>query len=301
MRSRQVIDTTSYDGEVIADRGALIIRGVRVPLEEVAVLMIGEQTVLSGKCISLLAKYDVILLNCNWKGIPNLVGLSWSNNSRVALRHRKQAELSGPRKKQAWKQIVQAKIHGQERNLLFTNNPASKQLKRLRQEVRSGDPSNCEAQAARIYWDTFFDVEEFRRVPGANDRINGLLNYGYTIMRGFVIQAICAAGIWPTYGIWHRNRSNTFALADDLIEPFRPALDLCVYHLHKDASLEEREVKRTLVGITSAVFDDTGATMVTKINDLASSLALFIEGTKEALDVPIWSPTYFDAGVVSGG
>jgi len=290
VRSRQVIDATRMEGAITSSRGGIEIQGNRIPLEEVAVILLGNRATISGGALSMLARYDVIVLNCDWRGVPDLVGYAWIDNSRVATRHRRQAELSLPRRKSAWQMIVKSKILGQQRNLELAGVEQSKRLDVLRREVRSGDPANCEAQAARIYWETYFAPEEFKRVPGAQDRINSLLNYGYTVMRGFVIQAICVAGLWPTYGIWHRNRSNTFALADDLIEPFRPAVDFCVKHLGDGADLDDSSVKRKLVAVTSSPMDRTGATIATRIYELAAALALYIEGERDSLDPPAWLP-----------
>ena len=72
---------------------------------------------------------------------------------RVAARHRAQAEVSLPRKKNAWARLIRAKIEGQAsvlKNLKIRGRWAN--YSRSRIEVRSGDPGNVEAQAARLYW-----------------------------------------------------------------------------------------------------------------------------------------------------
>src|SRR3546814_5187240 len=96
----------------------------------------------------------------------------------------------------------------------------------IARRVKSGDPDNLEAQAARRYWPLLMgaDFRRDRHSPGAN----ALLNYGYAVMRATVARAIVAAGLHPTIGINHANRSNALALADDLIEPFRPLFDALV-------------------------------------------------------------------------
>lgn len=292
MRGRQVIDATRLSGVIGAGPGGLTIDGVRVRLEGVAVLLIGNDVTITGAALTKLARYDVAVLNCDWRAVPNMVAFGWSDNSRVGARHRAQAELAQPRRKAAWQAIVKGKIHGQERNLEFAgHHAAARRLSILRKEVRSGDPSNCEAQAARIYWESYFSDESFRRVPGGEDRINSLLNYGYAVMRGFVIQAVTTAGLWPTYGLWHRNRSNTFALADDLMEPFRPAVDHKVLLLGPEATLDERFVKKQLVEVTSMAMNRRGVTVASAIYDFASGLAQYVERERETLAVPTWTPT----------
>src|SRR5207253_3311551 len=91
-------------------------------------------------------------------------------------------------------------------------------------QVRSGDPTNLEAQAARVYWLSWLPEEAFRRDADA-EGLNSLLNYGYAVVRAAVARALVAAGLMPSLGLKHSNRSNAFCLADDLLEPLRPLVD----------------------------------------------------------------------------
>ena len=97
------------------------------------------------------------------------------------------------------------------------------------ESVGSGDPKNVEAQAARRYWPLLMG-KDFRR-----DRdeagTNAMLNYGYTVLRSLCARSVIAAGLHPTIGIHHANRTNAFALADDLIEPLRPLVDALTVRL----------------------------------------------------------------------
>ena len=258
---------------------------------DVAVLLIGARASITGGALTLLANNDVIVLNLDWRGVANMVGYGWIDNSRVAARHRCQAELSLPRRKSSWRAIVRAKISGQANNLAHFQSDSAATLRRLGREVRSGDPDNYEAQAARLYWPGMFSDRSFARSPEFADNTNSMLNYGYAILRGFVIQGVSLAGLWPTLGIWHRNRSNSFCLADDLIEPFRPAIDATVRELPIDASLEQRHVKHELVSCLSRPMGTNGETVTTCIYNLAQSLAMFVEGDVKSLDVPIWQPS----------
>jgi CRISP-associated protein Cas1 len=144
------------------------------------------------------------------------------------LRMRQQSDASKPLLKQLWQQIVVAKIQMQAAVLHSIDQPAER-LKALARAVRSGDASNHEAQAARIYWPLLLG-NSFRRDQNAGG-VNGLLNYGYTILRSCIARAVCAAGLHPTLALHHSNRSNAFALVDDLMEPFRPLVDSMVFDL----------------------------------------------------------------------
>jgi len=187
--------------------------------------------------------------------------------------------------KSAWQRVVQAKIGGQAANL-----PPGKQrdsLNEIARTVRSGDPLNFEARAARMYWSRLFPGESFSRDAKGEGR-NLLLNYGYGVLRGMTIRAVCIAGLAPALGIFHRNRSNTFALADDLIEPFRPAIDFTVGTLPVMASPSDPDVKRVLVSTLALPMRRVGVSVGTAINDLAQQYAWYVEGEHDKFVVPSW-------------
>jgi CRISPR-associated protein Cas1 len=137
-------------------------------------------------------------------------------------RLRAQWEAGRPLTKQLWRRIVIAKINWQAAALsAHGHDPSAFDM--LARKVGSGDPENIEAQAARRYWPMLMG-DTFRRDRSAED-INAMLNYGYTVLRSLCARAVVGAGLHPSIGVHHANRSNAFALADDLIEPFRPLVD----------------------------------------------------------------------------
>ncbi len=124
--------------------------------------------------------------------------------------------------------------------------------------VGSGDPDNVEARAARDYWSRLFD--HFARGDGA-DRRNGMLDYGYAVVRAAVARALVACGLLPCIGLQHAGASNAFNLADDLLEPFRPFVDRLASTLaarRRTGLTDQRKVgvslqdRRTLAGILTA-------------------------------------------------
>lgn len=281
----RVIDLLEFDGEIGTRSGRLIVRDAEVPLDDVSCILTGTKTQWSGSVVAMAAKYEVPILSCDWRGIPFASTLPWSSNTRVALRHQAQCDLTLPRKKNAWMHIIRAKVKGQASNL---TGDAQAKLVELAQSVRSGDPANVEAQAARTYWSNLFGAEPFSRNTDGGGR-NALLNYGYAVLRGHVIRCIVVAGLLPSLGIFHHNRANAFGLADDLIEPFRPAIDHAVLGLPSDASLDDKQVKAHLVAASSAYMQQSGASVQAAINDLAQAFALYVEGDKDKLPVPVWS------------
>jgi CRISPR-associated protein Cas1 len=146
-------------------------------------------------------------------------------------RFRQQIDASQPLKKQLWQQTIQAKIRNQAGTLQICKFDEAKGMQKWAVEVRSGDPYNLEARAAVYYWSSLFsNIQGFTR---ARDGIppNNLLNYGYAILRAIIARALVERGLLPVFGIHHRNRYNSYCLADDIMEPYRPYVDELVYNI----------------------------------------------------------------------
>ena len=123
----------------------------------------------------------------------------------------------------------------------------------MAQRVGSGDPDNTEARAARAYWSSLFN--DFTRSDDT-DRRNKLLNYGYAVVRAGVARSLVAAGFLPCIGLHHASETNGFNLADDLVEPFRPFVDVAVFAIcgaEKSASHDLTvDDRRAMAGILLA-------------------------------------------------
>jgi CRISP-associated protein Cas1 len=170
-------------------------------------------------------------------------------------RHRAQIEASEPVRKRAWQAIITAKIRQQGHMLEHFNNDHAGLIP-MAKRVKSGDPDNLEAQAAQKYWPRLFG-KEFRRDRGA-EGINAALNYGYAVVRASAARAIVASGLIPSLGVFHKNRSNPFCLADDLFEPYRPFVDWRVKKMVQEAKgepldLNDRPTRAALL----TVFNET--------------------------------------------
>ena len=198
----------------------------RVPLDDITALILsGPQITLSKNLMVELSERKAIIVICGKNWHPISFTLPFEAHYETAGTLRDQIAASKPLQKQLWKKVVQAKIHNQSL-ILQRHNPSTKVMKRLeilRRKTKSGDPENTEAQAARLYWPELMD-SHFRRNRSSGD-VNGFLNYGYTVLRAATARAVCAAGLHPALGIHHGSRVNTFALVDDLMEPFRPLVD----------------------------------------------------------------------------
>jgi CRISPR-associated protein Cas1 len=219
----------------------------------------------------------------------NAVGmlLPIDGNFQQAKRFDAQIAATQPTLKRLWADIVKSKLQQQAVALEAANAP-SIPLSALVRKVRSGDPDNLEAQGARRYWGLLFG-DEFRRDQQAGG-LNAMLNYGYTVLRAATARATVAAGLHPTIGLHHSNQGNAMRLVDDLMEPFRPVIDLKVWQLHKQGESQiTPDTKRALV---RTLYDDmqtsAGATPVMVCaQKLATSLAQIFIGEKEKLDLPL--------------
>lgn len=207
-------------------------------------------------------------------------------NYQQAKRFDAQIAATKPTHKRLWADIVRAKLQQQGAALEAAGAPTAP-LTALVRRVRSGDPDNIEAQGAQRYWRLLLG-DNFRRDQQAGG-INGLLNYGYTVLRAATARAVVAAGLHPTLGIHHTNEGNAMRLVDDLMEPFRPMIDLRIWRLLRDGHADVvPDTKRALVRV---LYDDMqtniGATPVMVcLQKLAVSVAQVYLGEREELDLP---------------
>ena len=175
--------------------------------------------------------------------------LPLSDNMESIRRIQYQLKATRPLMKRLWQKIVQEKITNQANVLLCTSkNEQAGKLNILSRKVLSGDSDNREAQAARMYWPALFGSQFLR--SNDEDPINGMLNYGYAILRSSICRSLVAFGLLPMFGIHHANLRNYFALADDMLEPFRPLVDWKVSKLIQSGKNKiDSEVKTELCSL----------------------------------------------------
>lgn len=262
----------------------------QIPVEDIGLLILDSQTTsYTHAVLTECLAAGAVILPCGKNHHPCALLLPQENTLQTQ-RLLQQVRSSVPLRKSLWKQIVQAKVRAQAA-VLDEGCPAARAMLNLVPEVRSGDPANIEAQAARLYWPALLG-EDFRRDPdGAAPNL--FLNYGYTVLRASVARAICGAGLHPSLGVHHRNRSNTFCLADDLLEPLRPLVDRKVKALHQGGAVEiNRETKSELLTLLTAeveVAGEKGPLMVGLVR-MAASLVRCYAGEQKKLDLPnLWS------------
>jgi len=213
-----------------------------VPIEDIGILILDNPAIthtqqLFAECCA----NNIAVVLCDTKHLPAYLLLPLVGNSQQTKFLAEQISTPIPTKKRLWQLIVKEKVNAQARVLadLVSDSP---RLKKLAMEVKSGDPQNIESQAARIYWEALFG-NQFRR-DRSQSGINVLLNYGYTVMRAAVARALVGTGLHPSLGIHHRSQYNSFALADDLLEPLRPLIDIKVFQLASEGKENELGIEQ---------------------------------------------------------
>lgn len=200
-----------------------------IPLEDLAAIILEHpQITLTHSVLSCCAEAWVIIIGCDGTFRPISLSYPLYDNAQASLHIHAQIEVGLPARKHIWQSLIKAKIQWQAAVL----KEAWKNYERLSHfadSVRSGDPDNLEAQAARHYWTELFG-ENFRRIRDG-DNPNPWLNYGYAILRACLARAVVWWWLSPVLWIHHSNQFNPFNLVDDLIEPFRPLVDIEVYRL----------------------------------------------------------------------
>ena len=259
-----------------------------VPVEDVGfVLLENQQISITMPLLNALADNNAAVVVCTDKMMPNAMLLNLDSNSVQGERYRDQIDASEPLKKNLWKQTVEAKIRNQAALLDKLDKDGSR-LKPYWQNVKSGDSDNREGVAAKIYWDALFGNDFMRYRTG--DSPNEMLNYGYTVLRAAVARSLMGSGLFPAFGIFHRNRYNAFPLADDIMEPYRPFVDEIVFGLYANGETElNKDVKAEILNL---LYVDTVFNKVTRPLDLGlsvttSSLAKCFSGEQKKIMYPL--------------
>lgn len=267
---------------------------VRLALEDVAwVIIDSPRTSLTASLMSACMNAGVAVIFTDATHTPSGVALPFHRHHRQADVATKQATASGPLKKRMWQAIVRRKIDNQAAALDAVGAGGGHTLREMARRVGSGDPGNVEAQAARYYWGKLW--RDFRR-EDAGDRRNMMLNYGYAVVRSGVARALVAAGLIPAFGLKHASVSNAFNLADDVVEPFRPFVDVLAWRTSGDGTPSREDMtidhRRAMAGVllADARLGPETVTLLTASERTAESVVRAFEGgTPAVLTLPTLS------------
>ena len=258
------------------------------PIEDVGVVIVENQMVhFTVPLLNALADNNVAVILCNAQCMPNTMLMPLESNAVQQEVYRFQIEASLPTKKRIWRDIIEYKIRNQAA-LLDKLGHDGKILKPYYMNVLSGDSDNREGLAAKIYWQEMYGRQFTRDRNG--DEPNSLLNYGYAILRAAVARALLGSGLFPAFGLFHRNRYNAFPLADDIMEPYRPFVDYAVYQIFEclpEAYLD-KEIKQSLVRVlfTDVKMKDQIRPLQIALSMTTASLVRALKDKKESIIYP---------------
>ena len=298
---RLVVDIAEGRRHLSKRRGTLLIEKDRdghnssklfIPFDEIeSVIVHTPHATYSNAVLVELAQRLIPVVCCDQSHTP--VAWLWPADANFEQSRRMTAQASASDELRAaiWQRIVRAKIEAQAALLADAKRDVGPLLA-FAAAVQPDDLRNVEAQAARHYWKQLFN-DTFRR-SSSGPPPNGLLNYGYAIVRASAARQLCAAGLHPSLGLHHHNRFNAFCLADDLMEPFRPFVDRTALRLWR-AGLENvtAETKPAIAAVMAdgAKTDRGNAPLSRCIEWAAQSLAQSLLDGVDRLRLPISKET----------
>lgn len=270
-------------------------RETSIPAEEVGFILIDHPEIyVSIPVFNLLVEHNAALIICGKNHLPNGLFLNLNSHHIQQEIFRNQIEATQPLKKKLWQQTIVEKITNQ--GILLERNTRQKNhFEFMASKVLSGDTTNMEGVAASAYWKVFFENHDiqFKR-ERFGDYPNNFLNYGYAILRAATARALSVSGLLNTFGIHHKNKYNAFALADDIMEPFRPLIDEKVWEImnqHDEVELNTQIKASLLQVLTRTVyFKEEKSPLMVALQKTASSLQQCYTGERKKIKYPkLWN------------
>lgn len=262
-----------------------------IPIEDIGFLVIDNQeTYISLPALNLLIENNSSVIICSRNHLPNGLFLNLNSHHIQQEIFKNQIEASIPLKKQLWQQTIVEKIKNQ--GILLEKITGKKnQFEFLASKVLSGDTNNMEGVAANQYWKSFFE-QQFKR-ERFGDYPNNFLNYGYAVLRAATARSLSGSGLLNTLGIHHKSKYNAFALADDIMEPFRPIVDEKVFEMTQAYGEQElnTQLKSELLQILTRTvyFKDEKSPLMVALQKTASSLQQCYTGDRKKIKYPkLW-------------
>ena len=235
------------------------------------------QVYVSAYLLSEFAKNKISFVITNEKHNPIGQYLPLHGAHNTSKRIREQLAWGEPIKKRVWQRVVREKIRQQACLLADRDLPEAKVLKNAVEDVRSGDATNREAHAARVYFQALFGNGFSRDIDCV---VNDALNYGYAVLLSAVNREIASRGYLTQCGICHRSEYNEFNLACDFMEPFRPIVDRAVDEWVAESF--DSDARRMLSDLPNKVVAYRGGSY-----KLDSVVSLFVQDCLNALNKKI--------------
>lgn len=263
-----------------------------IPIEDIGFIVLDHPEIyISIPTMNLLVENNASVIICGNNHLPNGMFLNLNSHHIQQEIFKSQINASVPLKKQLWQQTIVEKINNQG-ILLQKVTQKKNNFDFLASKVLSGDTSNMEGVAANFYWKSFFE-HHFKR-ERFGDYPNNFLNYGYAILRAATARALSGSGLLNTLGIHHKSKYNAFALADDIMEPFRPIVDEKVLELTQKYGNQElnTQLKAELLQILTRTvyFKNEKSPLMVALQKTSSSLQQCFTGERKKIKYPkLWN------------
>lgn len=262
----------------------------KVSIEDLGLLMLDHfQITLTHQLIQKLMEHNVVVISCDISHLPHGIMLPIYGHSEHSQKIKFQIEASEPLKKQLWKQTVECKIENQIAALKRFGNYFDPMLDYV-SKVKSGDTSNREGIAAQHYWKYLIHPDFLRDRFG--DYPNSFFNFGYAVLRSIVARAIVETGLLPVLGIFHKNKYNPYCLADDLMEPYRPIVDILVMewiqkNIEKEEINQDFKVHLLKIATKDVWIDGVKRPLLVGVKMTTTSLYKCYTGEKRQIAYPV--------------
>jgi CRISPR-associated protein Cas1 len=245
-------------------------RTATIPVEDISVLILeSRRSAISTRALAELAQAGVAVITCDEKHLPNGLLCTYGRHSRLPSIAQSQLDASLPLRKRLWQRLVVGKIENQSRVLDLLGRDGAVKMREYAERVTSGDTQNMEAVAARYYFRRLMPYA--RRHSGV--QLDSAFDYGYSVVRAAIARSVVAHGLLASFGLHHAGGLNAFNLADDLLEPFRPAVDL--WAVLKTPDVDTKDGRRYMVAILNqpCLLGGRRFTILSSTESVAVSLA----------------------------
>lgn len=265
--------------------GHLVVRDVenttKIHISEISVLVIESTSVsVTATLLNELVKKKVTVIFCDEKHNPSFELTAYHGSHDCSLKLKRQIEWDSFTKQCVWTSIVAEKIRNQAFVLEYYGIEQYKKLLEYIEEIEINDESNREGHSAKVYFNALFG-KSFSR--SNNCPINSALNYGYSLILSVFNREVISNGYSTQLGLFHDNMFNQYNLSCDLMEPFRPFVDLLVKEMNPQKFEREEKIKILNLLNDELIIDERKQTMLNSIKIYCKSVFSAIEANDTAL------------------
>ena len=264
-----------------------------MPIEDIGVVILDNpQITITQRVLVQLLENNVAIITCNQFHHPIGLQLCLDSNTLQSERFQTQINASESLRKNLWQQTIVSKIYNQAMVLKEFDVPVRNMIT-WSNSVFSGDSKNHEARAAAYYWKNLLESHDNFKRERFGEYPNNFFNYAYAILRAITARSLVASGLLPTLGIHHKNRYNSYCLADDIMEPYRPFADKLIINIIRNYPQEETlttQIKQEILKlpIIDVEINKKTSPLQIAMQETTSSLAQCYNSTRRKIKYPIF-------------